>query len=229
MSKSYLPVGIVTPTGQDVLPSTGAHLDVRVWDPGANKYLNPETIRSLLTRLKVGKNRTPLWQQKGDDWVSSFPITSGYGSRSAPTEGASTFHPANDYGVPGGTELAWEGPGKFKPGKGYGEIETTDAGGRPFVVKLLHTKGGKEGGLAAMPTTPQTVTPTGEIINNYFFGGMSEKSDPYDAYSFLKKYLSKGESDNRLTMEDLIGMSAKPTSPVEQVASILSQKPQFYG
>ena len=50
---SELSAGYVTPAGQDVFPSTGPHLDVRVSKDG--KYVDPGTIRSLLTRLKVGK------------------------------------------------------------------------------------------------------------------------------------------------------------------------------
>lgn len=223
MTQSYLPVGIVTPTGQDVLPSTGAHLDVRVWDPGANKYLNPESIRSLLTRLKVGPKYTPLWEQKGNDWSAAYPITSGYGPRSAPAKGASTFHPAHDYGVPGGTQLAWEGPGTFKPGNGYGEIETTDAQGRPFIVKLLHTKGGKAGGLAAQTASAPSVSPSGEVINNYFLGGIPGQEDKLNPFDFLSAYKSK-----RLGVQDLIGMSQQTSSPADQLMSIMSQKPQLY-
>lgn len=136
-----LDVGYVTPAGQDVLPSTGPHLDVRVYKDG--KTIDPGTIRSLLTRLKVGKEKTPLWQQTGDQWKPSFQITSGYGNRTAPTAGASTFHPAHDYGIAGNTPISWEGPGTFTAGKGYGSIQTTDPQGNPYEIRLLHTKGGK--------------------------------------------------------------------------------------
>ena len=151
---SLIDVGYVSPLNEDVLPSTGAHLDVRVRKDG--KYINPETIRSLLTRLKVGKERTPLWQQQGEQWKATAPITSGYGPRTAPVAGASTYHPAHDYGVGAGTPLAWEGPGTFTPGKGYGTIKTTDAQGTPYEISLLHTKGGKA---VALPTQPGTATP----------------------------------------------------------------------
>ena len=139
-----LDVGYVTPAGQDVLPSTGPHLDVRVLKDG--KYINPGTIRSLLSNLKVGKDQKPLWQEQGGQWAPSYQITSGYGARKAPTEGASTFHEAHDYGVPGGTPLAWAGPGTFTPGQGYGTIKTTDPQGNPYEIRLLHTKGGKSAG-----------------------------------------------------------------------------------
>lgn len=151
---SFADVGYVASLEEDVLPSTAPHLDVRVRKNG--ELINPGTIRSLLTRLRIGKERTPLWQQQGEQWKATAPITSGYGPRIAPVAGASTFHPAHDYGVPAGTPLAWEGPGTFTPGKGYGTIKTTDAQGTPYEISLLHTKGGKA---VALPTQPGTATP----------------------------------------------------------------------
>ena len=81
--------GYVARPEEDVFATTGAHLDVRVLKDG--KYINPETIRSLLTRLKIGKERKPLWQQQGSTWKPAAPITSGFGPRVAPT--AFTFSP----------------------------------------------------------------------------------------------------------------------------------------
>lgn len=223
-TQQFLPVGYVSSKEEDPLPSTGAHLDVRVFDPKSNKYLNPSTIRSLLTRLKVGPNYTPLWQQKGNEWVSSHPITSGYGPRSAPAPGASAYHPAHDYGVGAGTQLAWEGPGTFKPGKGYGEIQTTDAQGRPFVVKLLHTRGGKEGGVAAQPAVQPTAS-TGapvRLVENYFIGGVPGQERERDPLDFLSDYRQ------RLNLQDLLSI-AQPQSKSFGIGEILSQQPEFYG
>ena len=158
--------GYVAQPGAD-FASTGPHLDVRVLKDG--KYINPETIRSLLTRLKVGKERTPLWQQQGSTWKSAAPITSGFGPRVAPTAGASTYHPAQDYGLSAGTPLAWEGPGTFTPGKGYGTIQTTDPQGNPYEIRLLHTTGGKPTAITSAVSQqqqqPQTL-PTGRNIYN---------------------------------------------------------------
>ena len=191
------PVGYVTQAGQDVLPSTGEHLDVRVKDKTKN-YINPETIRSLLTRIKVGKENTPLWQQTGNDWKASFPITSGYGARSAPTAGASTFHPAHDYGVPGGTQIAWEGPGTFTPGKGYGTIKTADAQGNPYEISLLHTTPGKAFTAGQTPDKPPTLPTQAEVAAgntfNFFLGGApSKKRSMFEAPStsdFLEEYMA---------------------------------------
>ena len=95
---SMLDVGYVAAPGEDIFPTTGPHLDVRVLKDG--KYIDPGTIRSLLTRLKVGKERKPLWQQQGEEWKPGFTITSPFGKRTAPTAGASTQHMGQDYGSP---------------------------------------------------------------------------------------------------------------------------------
>ena len=199
--------GYVARPEEDVFATTGAHLDVRVLKDG--KYINPETIRSLLTRLKVGKERTPLWQQQGATWKPAAPITSGFGPRTAPTAGASTYHPAHDYGLGAGTPLAWEGPGTFTPGKGYGTIKTTDPQGNPYEIKLLHTKGGK----------PSTVTPTAETTaptavatgNTYNFYLQNKKQNP-DTTDFLSDYASKLMSDS--------GTQDKPLfNPLSMLAS----------
>ena len=192
--------GYVARPEEDVFATTGAHLDVRVLKDG--KYINPETIRSLLTRLKVGKERKPLWQQQGSTWKPAAPITSGFGPRVAPTAGASTYHPAHDYGLGAGTQLAWEGPGEFTPNKGYGSIKTTDAQGTPYEIKLLHTKGGKPAAMTpaaqqttlAAPATPTSAS-AGNIYNFYLQGKKKEDEDmasllpsPTD---FLTGYINK--------------------------------------
>ena len=190
--------GYVARPEEDVFATTGAHLDVRVLKDG--KYINPETIRSLLTRLKVGKERKPLWQQQGATWKPAAPITSGFGPRSAPTAGASTYHPAHDYGLGAGTPLAWEGPGTFTPNKGYGSIKTTDPQGNPYEIKLLHTKGGKPSQVVSPAQVPaQVATPAattaGNIYNFYLQGKKKEDEDvasllpnPND---FLTGYINK--------------------------------------
>ena len=194
---STLDVGYVSPAGQDVLPTTGPHLDVRVSKDG--KYIDPGTIRSLLTRLKVGKERKALWQQQGEQWTPGFSITSGYGPREAPVAGASTFHPAHDYGVAGGTPLSWEGPGTFIPGKGYGTIKTTDTQGTPYEIRLLHTKGGKPAEttdqIAAQPDQQKVQTPAGNTYI-YVLGKQKNEDTPEDFLSsYIQNALSGGASE----------------------------------
>ena len=188
---SLIDVGYVSPLNEDVLPSTGAHLVVRVRKDG--KYINPETIRSLLTRLKVGKERTPLWQQQGEQWKATAPITSGYGPRTAPVAGASTYHPAHDYGVGAGTPLAWEGPGTFTPGKGYGTIKTTDAQGTPYEISLLHTKGGKTTSLPAQPaaTPPSQEQQKSTGSDTYIIVPRSAVNQDLENQNFLNNYINR--------------------------------------
>jgi hypothetical protein len=213
-----LDVGYVSPLSEDVLPSTGAHLDVRVRKDG--KYINPETIRSLLTRLKVGKERTPLWQQQGEQWKATAPITSGFGPRTAPVAGASTYHPAHDYGVGAGTPLAWEGPGTFTPGKGYGTIKTTDAQGNPYEISLLHTKGGKA---AASPVQPGTATPP----------QAQQKAPGGDTYIIVPRSAINQDSENQAFLNNYMNRfgyssAAAPTFDAAQMLiNAFNQTPNY--
>jgi hypothetical protein len=201
-----LDVGYVAKPGED-FASTGAHLDVRVLKDG--KYINPETIRSLLTRLKVGKERTPLWQQQGSEWKPAAPITSGFGPRVAPTAGASTYHPAQDYGLGAGTPLSWEGPGTFTPGKGYGTIQTTDPQGNPYEIRLLHTKGGKP---SAVTSAAQAVAPTAVATGNTYNLYLEGKKENPNTTDFLNDYASNLLQDS--------GMQAKQLfNPLSMLAS----------
>jgi hypothetical protein len=181
-----LDVGYVAPAGQDVLPTTGPHLDVRVLKEG--KYIDPGTIRSLLTKLKVGKDKKPLWQQKENQWSPTFQITSGFGPRKAPTAGASTYHLAHDYGIGGGTPLTWEGPGTFTPGKGYGTIQTTDEKGIPYEIKLLHTKGGKN---ATVTETATNIPQSSKAGDTYIFLPGVKKEQTASPDDFLASYMQQ--------------------------------------
>lgn len=207
---SLTDVGYIAPSGQDIFPTTGPHLDVRVLKDG--KYVDPGTIRSLLTRLKVGKERKPLWQQKGEEWTPSYTITSPFGQRTAPTKGASTQHMGQDYGIAGGTPLAWEGPGTFTPGKGYGTIKTTDPQGTPYEIRLLHTKGGK-------PTeAAPTMQPQGSPADTYIvIGGRDKQLTPK---SFLSSYLQQSLSAEAPEVRSMI-------DPVSMLTQAFAQTPNY--
>jgi hypothetical protein len=215
--KSGLDVGYVAPAGQDVLPTTGPHLDVRVLKEG--KYIDPGTIRSLLTKLKVGKDKKPLWQQKGEQWSPTFQITSGFGARKAPVAGASTYHLAHDYGIGGGTPLTWEGAGTFEPGKGYGTIKTTDEQGTPYEIKLLHTKGGKASTASAAPTTPpqETVTKSGDT---YIFVPGNRKGKASTSDDFLASYMQQMLTGNTTQIQSSF-------DPVSMLTQAFSQTPNY--
>jgi murein DD-endopeptidase MepM/ murein hydrolase activator NlpD len=74
------------------------------------KYINPKTNRSLLQHLRVAGR--PLYEQQDGDWLPTLPVTSGFGPRSAPTAGASTFHNGIDYGIAARAPLEWTGGGQ---------------------------------------------------------------------------------------------------------------------
>ena len=126
-------VGRIADPSEDVFPTTGAHLDVRIMTPGG-KYINPKTNRSLLQHLRVAGR--PLYEQRDGDWLPTQPVTSGFGPRNAPTAGASTFHNGIDYGIAAQTPLEWTGGGQYSFEGGIGRIRLSDG----TTVKLLHTR-----------------------------------------------------------------------------------------
>lgn len=215
---SMLDVGYVAGPGEDIFPSTGPHLDVRVLKDG--KYVDPGTIRSLLTRLKVGKERKALWQQQGEEWKPGFTITSPFGKRAAPVAGASTQHLGQDYAVGAKTPLTWEGPGTFTPGQGYGTIKTTDPQGTPYEIRLLHTKGGKESESTAQtpPQAGQQPSSQGGDTYIYVMGGRKKEEDA--GTDFLSSYIQ----------DTLLGQQPQVKSminPVDKLLSMFSQSPQL--
>lgn len=203
--------GYVAKPGEDIFPTTGPHLDVRVKKGG--QYIDPSTWRSGLQNLVIGEAKTPLYQQTKDGFKPSFPITSGFGPRSAPTAGASTYHKGIDFGVPGGTPLYWKGAGAFKPGKGLGTIQTPEG----FEIELLHTKGGQEASLGAQQLSqvqqtqqlPGTNLP--QAINIVIQTGKKEEEKTAEQY--LKDYIAK--------------MSEKTTSPfsVNSLVKMMQSQP----
>lgn len=216
-TQAYLDVGYVAKPGEDIFPTTGPHLDVRVLKDG--QYIDPGTIRSLLTRLKVGKERKPLWQQQGEQWNPAYTITSGYGKRAAPTKGASTYHLGQDYGIAGGTPLAWEGPGTFTPGRGYGSIKTTDAQGTPYEIRLLHTIGGKKGEQAAtQPTITQTPQQQGDTF--IFIPGGKTETAKQGSDDFLAAYARQLMSTETPQIQSMI-------NPAQLLMGAFNQTPNY--
>lgn len=155
-----IPTGSVIDPRRDVFPTTGAHLDVRVipqFGTQKGKKIDPKTARTLLQNVLIGKDKTPLVQQQGQDWKWNFPITSEYGKRAAPTAGASTFHEGIDVSLGAGTPLAYRGYGTYRPDRGFGSLMTTDPQGNPYEIRFLHTE---PGGKAAVGSTDIPTAPT---------------------------------------------------------------------
>ncbi len=212
--------GTVAKSGEDVLPSTGPHLDVRVLKDG--QYIDPATWRSGLQRLKIGKGKTPLYQQKGDQFAASFPITSGYGLRAAPTKGASTDHKGIDFGVAGGEQLFWEGPGTFKPGSGYGSITTPEG----YEVRLLHTKGGQETALAGQPQSQAALQQQAPMQPNVTIVDLRDKKKT--PKSFLENYKENILSNLMGQQYSSPQKASSFIDPLSLVTSMTSQPPVNY-
>jgi len=155
-----IPLGSVIDPSKDIFATTGAHLDVRVipqFGAQKGKKIDPKSAKSLLQNILVGQDKKPLVQQQGNDWKWNFPLTSGFGPRSAPTAGASSYHEGIDVGLGAGTQLTYKGSGSFQPNKGYGSLMTTDAQGQPYELRFLHTQPGKATSVASTGTqAPQT-------------------------------------------------------------------------
>jgi hypothetical protein len=155
-----IPAGRVVDASRDIFPTTGAHLDVRVipqFGPQKGKKIDPRTAKTILQNVLIGKNQTPLVEQKGQNWNWNFPITSEYGRRTAPTAGASTFHQGIDVSLGAGTPLAYRGYGTYRPDAGFGSLQTTDPQGNPYEIRFLHTEPGAKAsvGSSDLPAAPQ--------------------------------------------------------------------------
>jgi hypothetical protein len=117
-----------------------------------------------------------------------------------------------DYGIAGGTPLAWEGPGTFTPGKGYGTIKTTDPQGTPYEIRLLHTKGGKP--VEAAPTVQPQIAPADTYI---IVGGRKKQTTPE---SFLSAYLQQSLAGETPEVQSMI-------NPVGMLTQAFSQTPNY--
>jgi len=212
--------GSVAKSGEDVLPSTGPHLDVRVLKDG--QYIDPATWRSGLQRLKVGKGKTPLYQQKEGQFAASFPVTSGYGPRTAPTRGASTDHKGIDFGVAGGEQLFWEGPGTFKPGRGYGSIMTPEG----YEVRLLHTKGGQETATAGQPQTQPAQQQQAPMQPNVTIVDLRGKKET--PKNFLESYKEQFLANLMGGQYSSPQKSSSFIDPLSLVSAMTSQQPVNY-
>ena len=128
--------------------STGPHLHVYVKDLAKGTYLDPATIRSPLMGLRIGEKRVPALIKTPEGSITFNPeagiaLTSKYGARNAPTKGASTFHRGEDWALPEGTPIFYEGAGQYKPlanQGGYGNLSTFITGDNKYEIGLGHMK-----------------------------------------------------------------------------------------
>lgn len=112
--------------------ATGPHKHVYVKDIATGQYIDPATLRSPFMGLRIGEKRIPAFIQSQSGDINFNPeagitVTSHFGPRSAPTAGASTDHRGEDWALPEGTPIYFEGAGQFipKPNQGgYGNLAT---------------------------------------------------------------------------------------------------------
>ena len=138
--KTFL--GTVGQTGT----ATGPHAHLYVKDLATNKYLDPQTIRSPLMGLRVGEGEIPAFIKDASGKIvvnpqSGIQVTSGFGSRAAPTAGASSFHQGEDLGLPAGTPLKYVGEGSYTPlanQGGYGNLGTFKTGDNKYEIGFGH-------------------------------------------------------------------------------------------
>jgi len=184
-------LGSIVDPSQDIFASTGAHGDFRVipqFGPNKGKAINPRFARSLLTRISAGG--TPLTQKNKDGQYSfNFPVTSEFGPRQAPTEGASTYHRGIDLGIGAGTPLTYTGEGgTYTPGKGMGTLSITDDQGQPYDIQLLHTVPGTASEAVA---TPQASSDKNNVLNVYFGKGSQHQDKKDKSKSLLQAFKEK--------------------------------------
>ena len=136
---TYLRVGSIIDPSRDRFASTGAHVDFRLlpmYGENRGQHIDPATRPELLARIFAGDgdNRRPL---------TSYPMTSGFGPRPKPIEGASTFHKGQDYAIPAGVPLYIQGATDYFSQNGVGVAKLNDAQGRPYEIELFHTEVGE--------------------------------------------------------------------------------------
>jgi hypothetical protein len=117
--------------------ATGPHLHQYVLDLKTKQYRDPRTFQSPLLDIRVGKDEIPLAIKNAQGQITINPaagatVTSEFGPRSAPTEGASSQHMGRDIALPYGTPVKYFGAGQYIPESGVqgfgnlGKIITPD-------------------------------------------------------------------------------------------------------
>jgi murein DD-endopeptidase MepM/ murein hydrolase activator NlpD len=112
---------------------------------------------------------------KEGDTIDGYMVTSGFGSRTAPKEGASTQHEGVDLGIPEGTNLYMIGDGgsvtcKEQP-DGAGTYAEIAPKGLPFTFKAMHLSACQSGDFGTAQGFAQTGN-TGNSTGAHLHWGM---------------------------------------------------------
>lgn len=213
--------------------STGPHKHVYVKDLGTGQYIDPSTIRSALAGIRVGEQRIPALTKTKDGKYdinpqSGIAVTSKFGPRSAPTKGASTFHQGEDWALPEGTPVYFEGAGTYKPlanQGGYGNLATFTTGDNKYEIGLGHMKSLGKPGATALPTTPTAAQPstdsrTEDILKAFMYGAGFQGKEPEKPKKTMQETLK----------EQLVGgLISQALNPMGFLDSYRTENPLLMG
>jgi hypothetical protein len=163
----FFNVGTLHDYRKDPYPTTGNHLDWKVYDIEAGKYNNPAHYKSIFGQhIVFGPNKLPLYVQGKDGWVlnpqAGITQTSGYGPRAM---SHSNFHHGIDIAgeaLKPGTPVYWAGPilGSKTIDGSNKAIETLDPNtGKKYRVHLSHVNPASQDFTGAPTATGKPETP----------------------------------------------------------------------
>lgn len=192
--------------------ATGPHGHIYVRELATGKYLDPATIRTPLLGFRIGEKKIPALIKTPEGKIEFNPaagitLTSRYGQRSAPTAGASSFHQGEDWALPEGTPIYYEGGGKFIPKTnqgGFGNLATLITGDNKYEIGLGHMK--TLGGASELPPTTLPVdTPSS-----------SETNDLSTLLSLLQLTKPKQKTLQESLLEQTLGEALTPKPSMTQ-------------
>ena len=177
--------------------------------------------------MRIGEKRIPALLQDAQGKINFNPeagitLTSRFGPRAAPTPGASSYHQGEDWALPEGTPVFYEGGGTFKPlanQGGYGNLATLTTGDNKYEIGFGHMKSlGQASALPGQTTQPQMQqggsTRTEDILKAFLYGaGYKDKSkEPKETFQ---------ESLKRQLLESV----ASSPSPSQFLSSFMVNNP----
>jgi murein DD-endopeptidase MepM/ murein hydrolase activator NlpD len=187
--------------------STGPHLHVEVQDLATGAFLNPETIRTPLSGLRIGEKRIPALIQTPEGKFTFNPeagitITSKYGPRGG------RQHKGEDWALPEGTPIFYEGAGKYVPlaNQGaYGNLSTFTTGDNKYQIRLGHMQSlGEAADLSQGASTANTSVSNPSdfqgMLSGYLLGSLlrgEPKEDPKTQMmrGFVKELVQPQQND----------------------------------